>query len=132
MLRSKRLAFALTALLGAAGAPAHADTTALVCSMSSEGQAEMVQQGYPDSAATVMHVTIDTSAQTATDWTTNPNTSFPPRPVVYPASFSGSQVRWSTPPDPDDGSRAVRELDRSTNVLNTIDPDGHSTLWNCN
>ena len=90
-----------------------------------------MQLGLPDSAAEVMHVTLDMSAQTATDWVTYPGNA-DPRAVVYSATFTGTLVTWSTPPDPDDGSRAARSLDRSTGVLTTTDPGGRSTLWNCN
>jgi hypothetical protein len=130
---SKILISALSAVAGAAAfAPAHAGTTELTCPMSQEDQAVMVQAGYPDSAATVMHVRIDTDAHTATDWATYPGETDPPKPVTYAATFKGTVVMWSTPPDPDDGSVAVRSLDESANILITLDPQGHSTHWNCN
>jgi hypothetical protein len=82
-------------------------------------------------AATVMHVGIDTSALTAADSATYPGDTSPETPTVYPATITDDMVTWSTPPDMD-GDVATRYFNRNTSVLNTVDPGGTSTLWNCN
>jgi hypothetical protein len=114
------------------GPLAHAATTEVACPMSAQDQAPFLQMGLPDNAATVMHVRIDSDAQTATDWATYPGETDAPKAGTYATTVKGTRVLWSTPPDPDDGSVAVRSFDQSTNTLITIDPGGHSTTWNCN
>jgi hypothetical protein len=121
----------LTATVGTAmNAPARAETINLVCSRTPADQASLRQMGYSSTADTVMHVSIDTAAQTAADTATYPGDTNPQAPVTYSATITSDLVTWSTPPD-EDGDKATRYFNRSTNVLNTVDPGGSSTLWNC-
>jgi hypothetical protein len=120
---------ALVALSGLAGlSPANAEHLDFACSLTASEQTVMRQLGL--TPETVMLIDIDTDAQTATDGATYPGDTNP-RKDTYVAKITAAQISWSTPPDPDDGTFATRTLDRSSNVLNTVDPEGNSTLWNC-
>jgi len=90
----------------------------------------LIRAGYPTTAATVMHVSIDTEARTATDSATYPGDTTPDSSTKYPATITDDMATWSTPPDMD-GDVATRYFNRNTSVLNTVDPGGTSTLWNC-
>jgi hypothetical protein len=108
--------------------PANAERLDFTCSLTAHEQATIRQLGLtPD---TVMLIYIDTDAGTATDGATYPGDTNPQK-TTYAAKITVAQVTWSTPPDPDDGTFATRIFDRSSKVLNTIDPGGHSTLWDC-
>jgi hypothetical protein len=121
----------LTAIAGAgACSPANAETINLVCSRTAEDQASLRQMGYGTMADTVMHVSIDTGAQTAADTATYPGDTNPQAPTTYPATIMSDLVTWSTPPD-EDGDKATRIFNRASSVLNTVDPGGSSTLWSC-
>jgi len=113
-------------------APAQAETLSVVCSLSQDAQAQLTSAGYPQNAQTQIHLQIDTDAGTASDYATYPGQTDNPTPVVYQATTTDQMITWSTPPDEDDGSVATRSLNRETHVLNTVDPDGVSTLWYCN
>jgi hypothetical protein len=108
--------------------PANAERLDFTCNLTPSEQVAMRQLGL--TSDTVMFIDIDTDGGTATDGATYPGDSAP-RKVSYVAKFTATQVSWSTPPDPDDGTFATRIFDRGSKVLNTVDPDGHSTLWNC-
>jgi len=112
------------------GSPARAETINLVCSRTPRDQATLRQMGYASNADTVMHVSIDTVAQTAADTATYPGDTNPQAPKTYSATVTSDLVTWSTPPD-EDGDKATRYFNRNTSVLNTVDPFGLSTLWNC-
>jgi hypothetical protein len=136
MPRLRSLACSLAAVLSTAASmciltPARAETGSLTCSRTPSDQADLIRAGYPTMAATVMHVGIDTSALTAADSATYPGDTSPETPTVYPATITDDMVTWSTPPDMD-GDVATRYFNRNTSVLNTVDPGGTSTLWNCN
>jgi hypothetical protein len=118
-------------MLAGLAAPTRASAEQLdfTCSLTPSEQATYRQLGLtPD---TVMLIVIDTDAGTATDWATYPGDTDPPRKGTYAATVTVAQITWSTPPDPDDGTFATRIFDRSGKVLNTVDPDNNSTLWNC-
>ena len=135
MPRLRRIAYGLAAVLSATAsmailAPAQAETITLTCSRTASDQASLIQMGYPTTAATVMHVTIDTVASTATDGATYPGDTGPDHSVTYPATITDDMVTWSTPPD-EDGDKATRYFNRKSGDLNTVDPEGDSTVWNC-
>jgi hypothetical protein len=125
-----RIAFgAFVVVPGLAGlSPANAEQFDLTCSLTASEQAVYRQLGL--SPETVMLIAIDTNSATASDGATYPGDTNP-RKTTYAAKITAAQITWSTPPDPDDGTFATRIFDRSSKVLNTIDPDGYSTLWNC-
>lgn len=89
-----------------------------------------MRAGYPTEAATVMHVNIDTDARTAADSATYPGDTTPDSPTTYQATITDNMVTWSTPPD-FSGDTATRYFNRITGVLNTVNPEGNSVLWNC-
>jgi hypothetical protein len=128
---TKAAAFGAFAMLAGLAAPTRASAEQLdfTCSLTPSEQTTYRQLGLtPD---TVMLIVIDTDAGTATDWATYPGDTDPPRKGTYAATVTVAQITWSTPPDPDDGTFATRIFDRSGKVLNTVDPDNNSTLWNC-
>lgn len=135
MSRLGNLAVGMAAVLGATAnigfiTPAKAETITLTCSRTPSDAADLIREGYSTTAATVIHVNIDTSALTAADWVTYPGDTNLEQPTVYNARITNDLVTWSTPPD-EDGDLATRYFNRNTNVLNTVDPGGTSTLWNC-
>ena len=129
MWRLASLAYAVL-VIGACLVPAEAETVSFVCSRTQADQANLIRLGYPTTAETVMHITIDTDARTAADLATYPGDSSGHTPTVYPATITSELVTWSTPPD-EDGDKATRYFNRNTKTLNTVDPMGSSTMWDC-
>jgi hypothetical protein len=125
-----RIAFAAIVVVPGLGglSPASAEQINLTCSLTASEQATMRKLGL--TPETVMLIVIDTDAGTATDGATYPGDTNPQK-TTYAAKITAAQVAWSTPPDPDDGTFATRTFDRSSKVLNSVDPEGHSTLWDC-
>ena len=109
--------------------PASAERIQFVCSLNATRQASMRQLGEnPD---VEWFINIDTDAGTATDWATYPGDTDPLVKLTTTAKVTAAQITWSTPPDPDDGTFATRIFDRNSKVLNAVDPEGDSVLWNC-
>ncbi len=134
MLRSSGSEFLLAMAIGTAssGMPsaAHAETIALTCSLTAAEQEDLKQWDQPTEAATTMHIKVDTIALTAADWATFPGDTLPASPTVYPAKITMNLVTWSTPPSLS-GQTATRYLNRMDHKLNTVDPGGTSTMWDC-
>lgn len=120
-------------LCAVAAAPVHAATLGGDCTMSQHDAEILAQMGYPDNANQVMHVSVDLGSQQVTVWETSPE--FPEvKADTYRANITDSTVSWVIPnlPDDDDNEpNATGSLDRASNVLTTVDPDGGATEWDC-
>lgn len=76
-----------------------------------------------------MHLIVDQPESKVTVWETSPE--FPDvHKISYAATWSGTTVAW-TIGDDEDGPQAHDSVDFSTNILTTIDPDGHADEWEC-
>jgi hypothetical protein len=107
--------------------PAHAETIDLMCRLTPSQAAAMVEMGYPDSAARVFNVSIDTSASAViyAGFGTIPAKSFQ-------AKITNEFVTWTIPGYFKDSKPSSGSFDRNTNVLTTFNSEGDSNgMWNC-
>lgn len=135
----KRISLLKYLLLGMSAAvlvaaPARAQTLELSCNLTPSEQQDMVTLGDPSSNDEVIHLSIDKHAwndpskRKITEWMT-PTDEFSHK-TIYKAKFAGNTAAW-TIGDIKDGPQAHESVNFSTNVLTTVDPEGHATQWNC-
>ena len=107
--------------------PAHAETLTFTCGFTQD-RIDLMNKAasmgtYLGDVNTRFDFRIDTTARTAVAL------DFPD--TAYPATIAASEISWSLPRDEDDPCAATFSLNRATNVLTSVDPDGDKTLWNC-
>lgn len=121
--RSAALGLTAFVLTVAPSLAATAPATTLACKLGPQDAAALAQMGEASLAAVVMNVSLNTQAHTAAVW---PN-SAKPHPV-YPAKITNTRATWTT--GANNGSM-TSSLNRTSNVLSTVNPSGTRMSWIC-
>ena len=121
--RSAALGLTVFAITVAPSLAATAPATTLACKLAPQEAAAFTQMGEGNLAAVAMNVSLNTQANTASVWANGAKTH-----PVYPAKITNALATWTT--GANNGSM-TSSLNRTSNVLSTVNPSGTHMSWIC-